>query len=70
MINYCVELTITQPSKKYGAEPSLTIINSTLAIARNLWLIEGLSAEFLKYLKFHSNIDTAINGRFGMKKRK
>lgn len=39
-------------------------MNSALGIARNLWLAEGLPAEFLKHLKFHGNPDTAINSSF------
>jgi hypothetical protein len=39
-------------------------MNGALGIARDLWLAEGLPAEFLRHLKFHGNPDTAINSSF------
>ncbi|KAJ3569378.1 hypothetical protein NP233_g5075 [Leucocoprinus birnbaumii] len=39
-------------------------MNGALGIARNLWLAEGLPAEFLKHLKLSGNPDTAVNSSF------
>lgn len=42
----------------------LPTMNGALGIAKNLWLAEGLPAEFLKHLKLSGNPDTAINSSF------